>query len=258
MNNFIKKIVITLSFIIIIFSTISFVNASSEIDAANKLSNLWIIVDNASNPEAYNIEKSITRREMLKVMMNLSLIKVWDTCTGKFTDLPKSDWWCKYAETALERGFIANNSLFRPDDNISKVEALKMIFQAKGLSKDNSFDDWRAWYIEAAIKMGVLSESFTDYDTVWVRGWIFMVSSSAIDKTLNLKLTESQAKIIAEKSCIKWWEALSIWSYNENSKTWWFDANLNSTKQWCYPACVVSEITKTAEINWRCTWLIIP
>jgi hypothetical protein len=135
---------------------------------------------------------------------------------------------------------------------------LKMIFQAKGLSKDNSFDDWRAWYIEAAIKMGVLSESFTDYDTVWVRGWIFMVSSSAIDKTLNLKLTESQAKIIAEKSCIKWWEALSIWSYNENSKTWWFDANLNSTKQWCYPACVVSEITKTAEINWRCTWLIIP
>jgi hypothetical protein len=44
----------------------------------------------------------------------------------------------------LERGFIANNSLFRPDDNISKVETLKMIFQAKGLSKDNSFDDWRA------------------------------------------------------------------------------------------------------------------
>lgn len=71
-------------------------------------------------------------------------------------------------------------------------------------------------------------------------------------------MTELEARVIAEKTCIKWWESLAPGYYNENTKTWWFDANLNSTKEWCNPACVVSENTKTAEINWRCTGLISP
>jgi len=42
-------------------------------------------------------------------------------------------------------------------------------------------------------------------------------------------LTEPEARKIAEKSCIKGGEALGPGTYNENSKTWWFDANLNAT-----------------------------
>lgn len=68
-------------------------------------------------------------------------------------------------------------------------------------------------------------------------------------------MTESEAKVIAESSCIKGGEALGAGSFNPNSKTWWFDANLNSTHDGCNPACVVSEDTKIAEINWRCTGL---
>jgi hypothetical protein len=71
-------------------------------------------------------------------------------------------------------------------------------------------------------------------------------------------LTEAEARLIGEKNCIKDDESLSPGYYNENSKTWWFDANLNSTKEGCHPACVVFEDTKTAEINWRCTGLISP
>jgi hypothetical protein len=76
--------------------------------------------------------------------------------------------------------------------------------------------------------------------------------------TIQTSMTEADAKVIAEKSCIKGGEALGPGSYNENSKTWWFDANLNATKPGCNPACVVSGETKTAEINWRCTGLIQP
>jgi len=72
------------------------------------------------------------------------------------------------------------------------------------------------------------------------------------------RLSQAQARAIAEKICIKAGETLKPGSYNENSKTWWFDANLLSIKQGCNPACVVSEETKTAEINWRCTGLIMP
>jgi hypothetical protein len=75
---------------------------------------------------------------------------------------------------------------------------------------------------------------------------------------IGSRLTEGEAEKIAETSCIKGGEALSAGYYNENSKTWWFDANLNATKPGCNPACVVSEETKTAEINWRCTGLIAP
>jgi len=71
-------------------------------------------------------------------------------------------------------------------------------------------------------------------------------------------LSEAEARVIAGKNCIKGGESLSPGYFNENSRTWWFDANLNATQPGCNPACVVSEVTKTAEINWRCTGLIIP
>lgn len=71
-------------------------------------------------------------------------------------------------------------------------------------------------------------------------------------------MTEVDARRIAESSCVKGGEALGPGSYNPNSKTWWFDANLNSRPEGCSPACVVSEETKTAEINWRCTGLVPP
>ncbi|MFH0852094.1 MAG: hypothetical protein V1845_00585 [bacterium] len=69
-------------------------------------------------------------------------------------------------------------------------------------------------------------------------------------------LNQTEARQIAEATCIKGGESLAASGlYNENSKSWWFDANLNATQQGCNPACVVSEDTKTAEVNWRCTGL---
>lgn len=78
------------------------------------------------------------------------------------------------------------------------------------------------------------------------------------DKADTTLITEAEARAIAEKTCIKGGESLSSGHYNENSKTWWFDANLNATQERCNPACVVSEATKSAEINWRCTGLKEP
>ncbi|MFA5041594.1 MAG: hypothetical protein WC464_08185 [Bdellovibrionales bacterium] len=75
---------------------------------------------------------------------------------------------------------------------------------------------------------------------------------------VNSLLTEAEAREIAEQSCIKGGESLSAGVYNENTKTWWYDANLNSTREGCNPACVVNEQMKSAEINWRCTGLIEP
>lgn len=72
------------------------------------------------------------------------------------------------------------------------------------------------------------------------------------------RYSEAEARAIAEKSCIKDGESLATGYYNGNSKTWWFDANLNNTPAGCNPACVVSEVTRKAEVNWRCTGAISP
>jgi len=71
-------------------------------------------------------------------------------------------------------------------------------------------------------------------------------------------MNKEEALEIAKKSCLKGGETVGGGSYNPNSQTWWFDANLNSTKEGCNPACVVSAKAKTVEINWRCTGLKQP
>lgn len=76
--------------------------------------------------------------------------------------------------------------------------------------------------------------------------------------TANTLLTERESRNIAESTCIKGGESLSSGTYNEYSKTWWFDANLNARPEGCSPACVVNEETKTAEINYRCTGVKYP
>lgn len=73
------------------------------------------------------------------------------------------------------------------------------------------------------------------------------------------ELSEKDARIVAEQGCIKGEESLGLGSsYNPDTKTWWFDVDLNNIPEGCSPACVVLEDTGTAEINWRCTGLISP
>lgn len=93
---------------------------------------------------------------------------------------------------------------------------------------------------------------------ILVFGVWYFINSKNNSSHLTNSLTEPEARVIAEKSCIKGGEALRPGIYNENSKTWWFDANLNAVREGCNPACIVSVETKTAEINWRCTGLKEP
>jgi hypothetical protein len=66
-------------------------------------------------------------------------------------------------------------------------------------------------------------------------------------------LKESDARAIAQSACITGTgETLTSGSYNGVTKTWWFDAKVNSAKPGCNPVCIVSEETKTAEMNLRC------
>ncbi len=68
-------------------------------------------------------------------------------------------------------------------------------------------------------------------------------------------MSQDEAREIAQNSaCIVEGELTGNSSYNDYTKTWWFDLDIERTG--CNPACVVNEVTREAEINWRCTGLI--
>ncbi len=64
-----------------------FAYTEHNIQSANFIAKKGIINNHSVNPLAYNLDNKITRREMLKVMMNLSGKSVIDSCERKFSDL---------------------------------------------------------------------------------------------------------------------------------------------------------------------------
>lgn len=73
------------------------------------------------------------------------------------------------------------------------------------------------------------------------------------------RLTYEEARAIAKNStCVQEGTLTDTYVYNEYTRTWWIDLDPFTEREGCNPACVVNISTKTAEVNWRCTGLIIP
>jgi len=76
---------------------------------------------------------------------------------------------------------------------------------------------------------------------------------------VNAPIDEAEAVKIARSSvCGGVGTMGSRGFYNANTDTWWIDITLNDTEGPCQnPACVVDVATGSADINWRCTGLIM-
>jgi len=162
--------------------SVSSLHAYTEhnIQSANFLATQSVINDNSNNIIWYNLDDNITRREVLKVMMNISGKTVTDTCSWNFSDMNSGDWGCKYAEAALREWYIAANTTFRPNDNVTQIEALKMIMQANNIQRDDN-DDWRAGYVSKAFSQELLTDDYLEYDALAMRGWIFSTWARSYD-----------------------------------------------------------------------------
>lgn len=190
-NSLLKKVTAAVALTAIVSSTIGSVSSTyastAELEAAAKLADSGVI----TTASDYRLGDTITRREMLKVMVNLSKLTVENKCEGKFTDLPATDWGCKYAEAALAAGYIAANAKFRPNDNVSKAEAVKMVMKAKGLEKDATAGlSWEAAYVKAAVAAKLVDTAFTDYSTASKRGFTIVTAANAIDSEDDLGLDD--------------------------------------------------------------------
>ena len=188
MSNLFKKVTSAVAGLAIVFSIVSpiaGVNAaySSSLDAANKLASVGVVKDNSANPADYRLGDTITRREVMKVAMNLAScqnVVLNSTYEGKYTDVPSTDWAWKYAETAVDKGFVSANATFNPGRNVTKGEGLKMLMNVTQVAKASGGANFWADYVKGGVDAGIV-ESFSDYDTAATRGWIFKVAASALE-----------------------------------------------------------------------------
>ncbi|MEM4254419.1 MAG: hypothetical protein QXR48_03490 [Candidatus Woesearchaeota archaeon] len=78
-------------------------------------------------------------------------------------------------------------------------------------------------------------------------------------KGTKLAMKTTDALLIAQNSaCIAEGTVKEGNICNDFTGTIWFDFEPKEPKEGCNPACVVNIESRTAEINWRCTGLVVP
>ena len=164
-----KTILIALGLLFTI--TWTFAYTSKQIESAHKLANQWVI-SQQNDGNDYRLDDNITRKEFMKVVAKITKEQIEEMCEKKFNDVA-ADWWCKYIEWALRKNFIATNSTFRPNNNITKAESMKLILKARSIVRVQNTSDWRDDDMVSAAQNGILEYKYYDYNTFATRWWIF-------------------------------------------------------------------------------------
>lgn len=246
-----KKPLFILPVFLLLCST-TFAATEQDQNAASFLAGEKIIETSSD----YKLDSTITRREMLKVMMNLSGKSIATTCSGKFKDLPSSDWGCKYAEAALANGYISANTNFRPNDSVTNIEALKMVMQARNIPKATKYDwcfeweciitDWERQYTAWAADYNLLGNGgefsldgdiYNEWEYAF-RWQVFTIASRTYESYKNntsyWRLFENEDYSIQypEFWVYRDWEIdnfISFW--NMKNFQWWLDYGVKKTDE---------------------------
>lgn len=183
-NSTIKSIFIV--FISLLFFAGAYWYSSGELDAADKLAEEWIIVNNMDQPENYNLDQNVLRQEIAAVARWIAGIDIKTTCDNIFDDVSETspnDWACFSVEALVDADLIAENPSFNPERDISKAEALGMMINAAGLDYTYDSSTWVIWQeqiVSFASATGIV-DSFSDYNTLATRWWVFDVAVKAMD-----------------------------------------------------------------------------
>lgn len=138
-------------------------------NAINKLAAAGII--NGYEDNTFRPDNSITRAEFVTMTVNALNIKVDNEYNGTFGDVYSDSWFAEQVQCRLDRGFISQDENFRPNDNIKRSEAMKILIGAYLTNHDkinviiscDSFADsaeiqeWSRNYIDQGLSMGIVN-----------------------------------------------------------------------------------------------------
>lgn len=146
----------------------------------NDLSNKGIMNGNTSgllNPVGvFEPWRETTRTEFLKIALRSYCYEYIneDTSSLTFTDVDKSTWQARVIDLWVDLGIVTtDNSTFRPNDSISRIEAMKMllkvaetrnaVYTVDSSVTTSAFGDltatWQAKYAEKARTLGIIANN---------------------------------------------------------------------------------------------------
>lgn len=135
--------------------------AEEYVDALYELEVIEGRSDNEFEPDS-----TITRAEAVKVVLRLFGFELGSSEENPFADLDSEAWYYDYVLTGYKNGIVSGygNSEFRPGADITRAEALKVLFGAFGAGLDDvdfEFTDtknhWARDFVANAADLGVVS-----------------------------------------------------------------------------------------------------
>ncbi|MBS9775295.1 S-layer homology domain-containing protein [Candidatus Gracilibacteria bacterium] len=127
-----------------------------------------------TSPSTYEPSRDITRAEFLAIVLQSHCIDVYKKATSTpFTDLEVGDWKTNVVAAALKEGVIYGDTrngkrVFRPNDAISKIEALAILTSMRDIQIDKNY-----------------SHKYTDAAAAWQNRVLGVVEYLGIDKKAN-------------------------------------------------------------------------
>ena len=187
--NLFKKSTATVALVALlsgVFSAGVSASSSTEIEAANALADNGVITDHSDDTAAYNLNQNVLRQEIAAVARGIAGLDKKTTCDESFTDVTATtpnDWACYSVEALLDADLIASNTMFKPEMEISKAEAVGMMVKA-AFGDEYAYDaglatSWMEQVVAFAVDKGVV-KNFTNYDTAATRGFVFEAGNEAM------------------------------------------------------------------------------
>lgn len=124
-------------------------------------------VINGYGDGTFRPDQKVTRAEVSKILTAAYRLPT-DVEETKFSDVSAAEWFYDYVQACAARGIVDGypNGTFKPNGNITRSEAVKMVCLAVGLSQEetgyekfsdaNQMPAWAAGYWNALIKIGVV------------------------------------------------------------------------------------------------------
>lgn len=131
-----------------------------------KLIELWAVDTTIEN---FMPEKSITRAEFLKILFNVHGINYESTDVERdiFKDIDANNWTAKIAYTSLDKNISTgyDDSTFRPNAPISRIEAIKFILKMSWVEIPETtttdfidvYENWMKKYVNKARDLEIIS-----------------------------------------------------------------------------------------------------
>ena len=151
-------------------------------DAATNVRNAGII--QGYEDGSFRPDNPISRAEMATVMCLMSKDRAPSAPLTVFSDVPENHWASKYIAGASQKNIISGsgNGLFRPQDNVTFEEAVKMTVMATGKGQNITpyKSDWSKAYLEIAQAIGITKGTRGQKGEYATRGDVVVMINNAL------------------------------------------------------------------------------